>query len=163
MASSRLNRKHHGGLVVTRNSCNFSTGAANDTLVMTDASTMAFRGRSQSSVSRTLNTIYQISATRNASVTYSVDVSCSLTLSGGETGTVFLEMATNAGFTLGVQELSRFVNGNTGTLTIGLNITQNCTGGLNGFIPAGNYVRLRTANTVGSPIFTYRTGQEIIL
>lgn len=120
-------------------------------------------GRSQSTSSRSLNSIYQVSTTRDSLLSYSIDISCTLSLIGGQTGTVFLEMATNSGFTTGVQELGRFVNGNTGTLTIGLNISQNCTGNLNGYVPAGNYVRIRTENTVGTPTFNYRSGQETLL
>lgn len=119
--------------------------------------------RSQSSASRSLNTVFQISTTRDSLVNYSVDISCVLSLTSGQTGTAFLEIATNSGFTTGVQEVCRFVNGNTGTLTIGLNLTQNCTGGLNGFIPAGYFCRIRTANTTGTPTFTYRSGQEVLL
>lgn len=119
--------------------------------------------RSQSSASRSLNSAFQISTTKDSLVNYSVDIACTLSLTGGQTGTAFLEIATNSAFTTGVQELCRFVNGNTGTLTVGLNITQNITGGLNGYVPSGYYVRIRTANTTGTPTFNYRSGQEVLL
>lgn len=119
--------------------------------------------RSQASFTRTLNTIFQISSTRDAMVNYSVDIACTISLVAGQTGTVFLEIASDSGFTANVQELARGVNGNTGTLTIGLNLTQNCTTTLSGYIPIGYYCRLRTANTVGAPSFNYRSGQEILL
>lgn len=119
--------------------------------------------RSQSSASRSLNSAFQVSATRESLVNYSVDISTTLTLITGQSGTVFLEMASDSGFTSDVQELSRFVNGNTGTLTIGLSLTQNVTGNVTGYVPAGYYVRLRTENNTGSPTFTYRSGQEVLL
>lgn len=119
--------------------------------------------RSQASSSRSLNTCFQVSSTRDSLVNYSVDIATTLSLTGGQTGTVFLETYSNGSCTTGIQELSRSVNGNTGTLTIGLNITQNVTGGLNGFIPAGAYAQLRTANTVGTPTFNYRSGQEVLM
>ena len=119
--------------------------------------------RSQSAVSRGLNSGFQVSTTRDALVNYSVDIACTLSLTTGQTGTVFLEIADDSGFTTNLQEICRCVNGNTGSLTVGLNLTQNATGGLNGFIPAGKFVRLRTANTVGTPTFTYRSGQEVLL
>lgn len=119
--------------------------------------------RSQSSASRTLNSCFQISSTRDVLANYSVDIAATLSLTGGMTGTVFLEIYSDSGCTTGTQELSRFVNGNTGTLTIGLNITQNATGGLTGYVPAGSYVKIRTANTAGTPTFTYRSGQEVQL
>lgn len=115
------------------------------------------------SASRSLNSAYQISAERDTLVNYSVDISTTLSLTGGQTGTVFLEYADNSGMTTNVVEVCRFVNGNTGTLTIGLNITQNSTGQLSGVIPAGKYARIRTANTTGTPTFTYRSGQEALV
>lgn len=118
---------------------------------------------SQSSVSRSLNTIFQVSATRWSTVRYSVDISSTVSLSGGQVGRVILEMATNSGFTTGVQELQSFGNGNSGTLVIGLVLTQLNTACLSGNIPPGNYVRLRTVNVTGTPTFTYQSGQEVLL
>lgn len=152
--------------MVTNNSDNFSLGSVGQILTMLSATQMAFANasnRSQSSASRSLNTIFQVSATRDVFAIYSIDVSCTLSLIGGQTGSVFLEIATNSGFTTGVQELCRFVNGNTGTLTIGLNITQDYTSCMSGYVPAGNYVRIRTDNTVGTPSFAFRSGQETLL
>src|SRR5215510_1217042 len=108
----------------------------------------ASQSRTPSYPARTLNTAFQPSATKDAMVSYSVDIACTLSLTTGATGTVFLEICPNSAFSANVQELGRFVNGNTGTLTLGLNLTQNVTGCVSGFVPAGYYVRLRTANTV---------------
>lgn len=119
--------------------------------------------RTQSSASRSLNSGFQVSTTRDSLVNYSVDISCTLSLTGGQTGTLFLEIASDSGFTTNLQELGRFVNGNTGTLTVGLNITQNVTGTLSGYIPKNYYCRLRSVNTTGTPTFTYRSGQEVLL
>lgn len=119
--------------------------------------------RSQSSASRSLNSGFQVSTTRDSLVNYSVDVSTSATLIGGQTGTVFLEIASDSGFTTNLQELARFVNGNAVSLAIAITITQNVTGTLSGYVPANYYCRLRTANTVGSPSFAFRSGQEILL
>lgn len=154
--------------MTTANPANYSLGATGQVLTMINANTAAFQNpapavRAQSAVSRSLNTIFQVSTTRDSLIHYSVDIVCTLSLVGGQTGTVFLEMATNASFTTGVQELSRFVNGNTGALTIGLNIVQECCTTLSGYVPSGNYVRLRTVNTSGTPTFTYLSGQEVLL
>jgi len=119
--------------------------------------------RTASLASRSLNTAYQLSATRDAFVSYSVDIATTLSLTAGQQGTVYLEIANDATFTAGVQELARFVNGNTGTLTIGLALSQNVTGALGGYVPAGKYARLRTQNNTGTPTFTYRSGQEVLL
>lgn len=112
--------------------------------------------------SRTLNSSFQISSSRSATVSYAVDVACNLSLTSGQQGTVYLEYADDSGFTTNVVEVNRFVNGNTGTLTIGLNLTQNATGTLAGVIPAAKYVRLRTQNNTGSPTFTFRKAQEVL-
>lgn len=149
--------------MATNNSSNFSLGNVNEELTMTAPNTMAFRGRTQSAAARTLNTIFQVSATRNCQVSYSVDISCTSTLLGGGSGTVILEMATNSGFTTGVQTLAQFTNSNAVALAIAITVTQINTACLTGYIPAGNYVRLRTVNNTGTPIYTYQIGQEILL
>lgn len=118
---------------------------------------------SQSSATRSLNSIFQVSSTRWSSVRYSVDVSTTVSLTGSQIGTVILEMATNSAFTTGVQTIQQFSNGNSGTLVIGLVLTQLNTACLCGDIPPGNYVRLRTVNITGTPTFTYQVGQEVLL
>jgi hypothetical protein len=152
--------------MVTNNTSNFALGTTGQVLTMTSSTTMAFANasnRSQSSATRSLNTIFQVSSTRDSEVRYSVDISTTVSLSGGAVGRVVLEMATNAAFTTGVQELQSFGNGNTGTLVVGLVLTQLATACLSGEVPAGNYVRLRTVNTTGTPTFTYISGQEVLL
>lgn len=123
---------------------------------------LATRARVFSAPGRSLNTVFQPSTTRDTLVSYSVDIAASLSLSGGTTGTVYLRYADNVGFSTNVVEVCRTVNGNTGTLTIGLNITQNATGTLSGMIPAGKYVQIVTENTTGTPTFNYRSGQEVL-
>ncbi len=108
---------------------------------------------------RALNACFQPSATRDAVVSYSVDIATTLNLSGGQTGTVFLRTYNDASCSTGAQEIARTVNGNTGTLTIGLNITQNVTGSVSGMVPAGSYVRLDTS---GTGTFNYRSAQEVL-
>lgn len=119
--------------------------------------------RSFSYTTRALNTCFQASATRDASVSYAVDIAATLSLSGGQQGTVFLEVFTDSGCTTGTQEVTRATNGNTGTLTIGLNTVQTGTARLQGVVPAGMYLRLRTNNDTGTPTFTARPGQEVLL
>lgn len=119
--------------------------------------------KTQSTASRTLNSGFQISSSQSAMVTYSVDVACTLSLTTGQSGTVYLDMAQDSGFTTGLQTISQFTNANTGTLTIGLNLTQTMTGVLSGFVPAGYYCRLRTVNNTSTPTFTYKIGQETLM
>lgn len=118
---------------------------------------------SQSSASRSLNSAFQISTTRNSLVNYSVDIATSSSLISGQTGTVYLEIASDSGFTTNVQELGRFVNGNSVSLSLAITLTQTNTGTLSGFVPSSYYVRLRTQNNVSTPTFTYRSGQEVLI
>jgi len=142
-----------------------------DTKLATPAGTMnqyvrgdgVVQGRSFNYTTRSLDTCFQASATRDVLATYSVDIATSLTLTSGQQGIVYLETFTDSGCTTGVQELTRFVNGQTGTLTVGLSLSQNVTGTLTGVIPAGSYVKLRTENNIGTPTFTSRSAQEVAL
>lgn len=133
--------------------------------VTTDAQGRVMSGstRNFSAPSRTLNSCFQASGTRDAFTTYSVDIATTLSLTTGQQGTVYLETFTDASCATGTVEVARFVNGNTGALTIGLALTQNVTGTLSGIVPAGTYVKLRTQNNTGTPTFTYRSSQEVLL
>lgn len=111
---------------------------------------------------RSLNTWFQSSGNRDTHATYCVEIAANLSLSGGETGTVILEQADDSSGT-NPQEVARAVNGNTGTLTIGLNITQTVTALVSGMILAAKYARIRTVNTAGTPTMTFRSSQEALL
>lgn len=150
--------------MATMNCCGFSLGTQGQVLTMTNSTDMAFQGRSQSSASRSLNSAFQVSATRDAQVIYSVDISCTSTLLGGQSGTVFLEICPTSGFSSGVQEIAEFTNSNSVSLAIAITVTQINTACLVCLdVPAGYFVRLRTNNNSGTPTFTYKAGQEVIL
>lgn len=117
----------------------------------------------QSSATRSLNSPFQLSTTRFALVFYSTDIACTSTLTGGQTGTVYLEICASSGFSSGVQTLSSFTNGNSVSLAIAITVVQTNTASLSGLVPPGYYARLRTANISGTPTFTYRVGQEVLL
>lgn len=140
-----------------------SVGTYDSVTVNAKGIVTAATNRSQSVASRSLNTCFQVSSTKDSFVNYSVEISSSLSLTTGQTGTVFLEIYSDSGCTTGTQEIARSVNGNTGTLAIGLNITQNVTAGINGFVPKSCYVKIRTSNTVGTPSFVYKSGQEVLV
>lgn len=112
--------------------------------------------------SRSLNTAFQISTTQNVQVSYSVSIACTLSLVTGQSGTVVLEYADDSGFTTNVVTVQSSINANTGTLAIGLNLTQTVSASLTGVIPVGKYVRLRTISNTGSPTFTFSTSQEVL-
>lgn len=115
---------------------------------------------SQSSPSRTLNSSFRPSTTRNVLVSYSVSIATTLSLTTGQAGTAILETSTD-GTTWST--VSQIANANTGSLTIGLNLTQTITGVLAGVIPANSFARIRTVNNTGTPTFTYVSGQETLL
>ena len=129
-----------------------TTGSYNDlTNKPTIPSALTF---TTSAASRSFNSAFQVSTTKDAIVSYTVQIACALTLSGGQSGTVFLETSPdNSVWT----EVGRAVNTNTGSLTIGLNITNTNAMTLAGFITRNYYVRLRTT---GSGTITYISGQE---
>lgn len=133
--------------------------ATNSALILS----IVAKNRSQLSPSRSLNNAFQISSTHDAIASYSVDVSTSLSLAGGTSGTVILEIASDAAFTLNVQQLGSYTNANTGALTIGLALTQIGTANLTGYVPASYYVRLRSVNNTGTPTFAFRNSQEVLL
>lgn len=120
-------------------------------------------GRSFTSPTRSLDSAFQISTTRDAAVSYSVSIASSLSLTGGQDGKVILEYANESGFTTGVTEVCEVRNGNTGTLTIGLNTVQTYGGVVSGMIPAGKYVRMRSVDTTSTPTQAYVKAQEVLL
>lgn len=110
---------------------------------------------------RTLNSAFQISATCDTIVSYAVDIAATISLVTGQAGQVILEYADDAGMSTNLITVNSATSANTGALTIGLALTQTTTGTVAGVIPAGKYARLRTANTIGTPGFSFRSAQEI--
>ncbi|SKA15573.1 hypothetical protein, partial [Sediminibacterium ginsengisoli] len=135
-------------------------GRAGQLVKYSDTATMLStytRKRQPSSATRSFNSSFQVSATKDASVRYSVEIACSISVSGGQAGVVFLEISPNNSTWT---EAGRFSNSNTGAVVIGLSVTSSVAGQISADVPAGYYVRLRTSATTGSPVFTYQSGQE---
>lgn len=112
-----------------------------------------------SNTTRTLNTAFQVSTTRDAFVTYTVDISVTSLVLAGTSGRVYLEYADDSGFTTNVVTVSSSPSATSGVL----NVTNLGSGNVSGVIPAGKYVRIRTANVAGSPTFTYQGSQEVLM
>lgn len=119
--------------------------------------------RSFSNPSRAVNTAYQPSTTRDTMVNASVSITSTISLTTGQTGTVSLQYADNSGFTTNLVTVQSFSNGNTGSLTIGLNLSQVATAALTGIVPAGKYYRLLTTNVTGTPTYGTPVVQEVLL
>lgn len=113
--------------------------------------------------SRALNSCYQISSTKDADFHYKVDVTGSLSLTAGTTGTVTATTYTNSGCTTGAQAVADGASAQSGTLIVGLGITQVASISLDGTVPAGKWLKITTANTVGTPTFAIRAVQSEVI
>lgn len=107
---------------------------------------------------RSLNTAFQVSATRDAYVNYTVDVTVTSLLLAGQSGRVYLEYADNAAMTTNLVIVNEAANSTGGVL----NVTNLGPGNVNGWIPAGKYARVRTANVAGTPTFTLVRAEEVL-
>lgn len=116
----------------------------------------------QAAVARALNTAFQVDPDSTAFVTYSVQCTVTATISGGQNGDVILEIASDQAFTQNVQALSMAGLGQTYTLAVALQGVQPQTAIVSGWVPPGYWVRIRTSNNIGVPVYTYRGGQEVI-
>lgn len=122
-----------------------------------------YNARTSTSATRSFNTAFQPSTTTWTRVNYSVLVTSSATLLGGQEGSVILEKASNSSFTSNVMELGRLTGGNSVSLAIAITAVDKAGGQLSGDVEPSYYVRLRTVNTTGTPTFTYVSGVEGVL
>lgn len=113
--------------------------------------------------SRALNSCFQISSTKDAGFHYKVDVTGSLSLTSGTTGTVTATTYTNSGCSTGAQVIADGASAQSGSLVVGLGITQTASIGLDGLLPAGKWLKITTANTVGTPTFAIRGAQSEVI
>lgn len=113
-----------------------------------------------STPTRTIGTAFQPSATNAVLCIYSIQIACTASLTGGQTGTVqLLSDASNPPTTV----RATIGNQNTSTLTIGLTIVNNQTATLSYLVPIGQYVKLVSANVTGTPTFTMIAQTEEVL
>lgn len=104
-----------------------------------------------------LNTVYQPSTTRDAMVTTGASIVATLSLSGGQTGQVLIQISPdNVTYTT----VATLVNGNTGSLTIGLNTTQSQSCSAAFMVPKGFYFKLVSS---GTATMTALAGQQVLL
>lgn len=113
---------------------------------------------------RAIGGCYQVSASNDADFHYNVDVTTGLSLTTGAQGTVSVTSYTNSGCSTGAQALASGTSGQSGTLVVGLGLNNVMSVGLNGTVQAGKWLKIATANTVGTPSYSLRADQaEIIL
>jgi hypothetical protein len=147
-----------------------SVGVTSSTLTVTGSPvttsgsiTVNTVARSFAYPTRALSTCFQISSTRDAQVTYGVDISTTVTLGGSPQGTVFLRTYTNNTCTTGQQTIISSTAGQPTTLSVTVGQTMIGTANLSGMIPAGTWVQIETQNNSGTPTFTTRQGEEVLL
>lgn len=120
-------------------------------------------GRSIVSVAAAANG-FQVSATRDAMISYSTTIQSTSNIASGQTGVIVLEVApTNSSTASDWVEVGRTSNGQTLGLAVALQIVQPIGGALSCVLRAGYYARLRSISVTGTPTFTYNSGQEVLL
>lgn len=151
------------GLSVTTTGTNCGNASYNSSTGAINVPGCTPGSSSQSSSSRSLNTAFQVNTTRGAFVFYSVQITVTATIAGGQNGDVVLEIASDSAFTTNVQTLSISGVGQTYSLAVALQGVQPQTSVVSGYVPPGYYTRLRTVNNTGTPGFSYRAGQEVLM
>lgn len=106
---------------------------------------------------------WQLSASRDAEVIYSVTIAATSTIGGSSSGVVVLEIAaTNSSNAGDWQEIGRITNSQAITLAVVLQSVLSVAGVLKGIVPAGWYARVRQTNS-GTITATLNSGQEILI
>lgn len=107
------------------------------------------------------STAYQPSTSRYTNVTVSVQISCTISLTTGQAGSYSIQTSPDGTTYTTIQTIT---NSNSGSLTIGLNLTNTNGGTLNATVVPGGYYKLVTTTTTGTPTFTIlNAAQEVSL
>lgn len=117
----------------------------------------------RSIVTGTGATGFQVSTIDDAEVRYNLTIVTTASIAGGADGTIVLEMcATNSATAGDWIEVGRMRNGQALSLAITLQSVQTTASQLTAFVPRGYYVKIRSINNVGTPTYTYNSGQEVL-
>lgn len=108
---------------------------------------------------------FQLSGTRDSSVSYTTTISVTASIAGAGTGYVVLEICpTNSAGAANWVEISRFGNSQSFSLALTLAGVQALDGHVGGMVPAGYYARLRQVSVTGTVTFgSNGLGQEVLL
>lgn len=107
---------------------------------------------------------FQLSATRDAQVSYSATITTTASIGTSSSGYVVLEVApTNSTTAADWKEVARLTSSQ--TLSIAAALTSVLVEGasLTAVIPVGYYCRLRSVDVSGTPAYAYVSGQETLL
>lgn len=110
--------------------------------------------------SRTLGSAFQPSATRPTLVSFSVRVVSALTLAGGAAGRIELRSDSAATPTT---VRGRVAGGATGTVVVGISLTDTSEGTLTYLVPAGHFVVLQGVNETATPTYSITAQYETVL
>lgn len=106
---------------------------------------------------------FQLSTTRDASVSYSVFITVTASIASGQSGYIVLEIApTNSTTASDWVEIARQSNSQVYTLAVAIQGVQGNGTPLVGKVPATYYVRLRSVNVTGTPVYSFVSGQEVL-
>lgn len=106
---------------------------------------------------------WQLSSTRNATVSYSVSISTTTSIGGPAAGYVVLEVcSTNSSTAANWTEIARTSNSQTATLALALQLVTVNGSTMTGIVPPGYYVRMRSVVSSGTVVFAYLSGQEVL-
>lgn len=108
---------------------------------------------------------FQVSATRDSLVNYSVTITTAVQIGlvTNVDGYAVLEIApTNSSTPGDWVEIARTPQAQNVGLAIALSSTQKGGGNLTGMVPAGYYAKIRTVNAAGTPTYAYNSGQEVL-
>lgn len=157
---------------VTSVSISSSTLTVSGTVTTSGALTVNIPARSfNSAPARTLVSIaaaangFQISSTRDSSVSYSITISCAVQIGVATNveGYVVLEICPTNSSTAGDWvEISRVTNAQNIALALALSSTAKNGAPVAGKVPAGFYSRLRSVNVSGTPTYTTNGQQEVM-
>lgn len=112
--------------------------------------------------SRTLSSCFQISATNDADFHYKVDVASGTLLQATATGTVTATSYTNSGCTTGARIEADGAPSQSAALGI-LSVAQTVPVGIDGTLEHGRWLKITTAQTVGTPTFAIRANQVEVI
>jgi len=110
-------------------------------------------------VTRPINsTTFTPSASVQATLIYTIQISCTATIGSNASGSLTLQYSTNAGSSW--TTIGTVSNSNTVTLAIALNLVNVQTGTIIAMVPANALCRM-VQSTTGTSVITYISGQEI--
>jgi hypothetical protein len=110
--------------------------------------------------SRSIGTAFQPSTTRPVLFICSVRIVSALTISGGAAGRCELLSDSSATPTT---VRARVAGGCTGTVVVGVSLTDTAEATMAWLVPTGDYVKLATTNETGTPTFTLTAQWELTL